>query len=261
MNRPFTLLTWNVNGIRARLDDVLSFLAEKSPDVACLQETKCEDKVFPRVPFAELGYTVHIHGAKGYAGVATLSKTKPTEVVTGFRGGDPDSHCRILNTEIDGLRLYNLYVPNGTALGTEAFTYKLAWLARLKAELAQHYSADTPVILCGDFNIAPDERDVVDPRALEGCTHFSPQEHAALRELLAFGLQDCFRKHDDRPGQYTWWDYRRGDFDRNRGMRIDHVYASAPLYARCESVVHDKTPRGWDAPSDHIPVIATFRGP
>jgi exodeoxyribonuclease-3 len=261
MNRPFTLMTWNVNGIRARLDDVLAYLAEKNPDIACLQETKCEDRQFPRFAFQELGYTVHVHGAKGYAGVATLAKVKPTEVVMGFRAGDADSHCRIINAEVDGLRVYNLYVPNGQALGTEAFAYKLAWLARLRAELAAHCTPETPLVLCGDFNIAPDARDVVDPKALAGCTHFSPEEHAALRSLLEFGLSDCFRKHNDQPAQYTWWDYRGGDFARNRGMRIDHIYATAPIYARCESVVHDRTPRTWDAPSDHIPVIATFRGP
>lgn len=261
MNRPFTLVTWNVNGIRARLDDVLAYLSDKSPDVACLQEIKCEEKVFPRVPFMELGYDVQLHGAKGYAGVATFSKIKPTKVVRGFIEGEMDSHSRILQTQIDGLSLYNLYVPNGTALGSEAFAYKLAWLDRLHAELVKHHSPDAPVILCGDFNIAPDERDVVDPKALVGRTHFSPEEHAALKKILSFGLYDCFRKHDDRPGQFTWWDYRGADFERNRGMRIDHVYATAPLLARSESVVHDTTPRTWDAPSDHIPVMAKFRGP
>lgn len=258
MTRSFSLMTWNVNGIRARLDDVLAVLSERSPDIACLQETKCEDKVFPRVPFMELGYTVTIHGAKGYAGVATLSKLPPTEVVRGFRDGDADPHSRILNTAVAGVRVYNLYVPNGTALGTDAFAYKLRWLARLREELDRHQQPGDEVLLCGDFNIAPDARDVVDPAALVGCTHFSPEEHAALAHLLAFGLQDCFRKHDERPAQFTWWDYRRGDFERNRGMRIDHVYATAPLYARSQSVEHDKTPRTWDAPSDHIPVIATF---
>lgn len=259
MNRPFTLATWNINGIRARLDDVLTYLSERSPDIVCLQEIKCEDKLFPRVPFMELGYDVQVHGAKGYAGVCTLSKVPPTEVVRGFREGAPDAHSRILNTLIDGTRVYNLYVPNGTALGSEAFAYKLAWFARLRAELDAHASSLAPMILCGDFNVAPDERDVVDPKALEGCTHFSPQEHAALRELLTFGLQDCFRKHDARPGQFTWWDYRRSDFEKNRGMRIDHVYATAPLYERSESVQHDTTPRTWDQPSDHVPVVARFR--
>ncbi len=259
MNRAFTLVSWNVNGIRARLDAVLTYLSEREPDVVCLQETKCEDKLFPRVPFMELGYTVQVHGSKGYAGVATLSKAPPTEVVAGFREGERDQHCRILNVEIEGLRLYNLYVPNGTALGTDAFAYKLAWLRRLRAELDRHCSPARPLILCGDFNVAPDARDVYDPKAFEGRTHFSPEEHAALGELVAFGLRDCFRAHDDRPGQYSWWDYRGGDFEKDRGMRIDHVYATPPVAARSESVIHDKGPRTWESPSDHAPVVARFR--
>jgi exodeoxyribonuclease-3 len=258
MTAPFTLLTWNINGIRARLDGVLTYLAEREPDVVCLQEIKCEEKVFPRVPFMELGYQLQVHGSKGYAGVVTLSKQKPDEVVKGFRLEPADSHCRILNTVIDGVRIYNLYVPNGTALGTEAFAYKLQWLERLRLELDASARADEPLLLCGDFNIAPDARDLVDPAAMVGCTHFSPEEHAALARLQAFGLRDCFRKFNDQPGQFTWFDYRAGAFRKHQGMRIDHVYATAPIYERCVEVVHDAGPRSWESPSDHIPVLAKF---
>lgn len=258
MTAPFTLLTWNINGIRARLDGVLTYLAEREPDVVCLQEIKCEEKVFPRVPFLELGYQLQVHGSKGYAGVVTLSKQKPDEVVKGFRSEPVDSHCRILNTMIGGVRIYNLYVPNGTALGTEAFTYKLQWLDRLRQELDASARADEPLLLCGDFNIAPDARDLVDPATMVGCTHFSPEEHAALARLQAFGLRDCFRKFNQEPGQFTWFDYRAGAFRKNQGMRIDHVYATAPVYERCVEVVHDPTPRSWESPSDHIPVLAKF---
>jgi len=258
MPAPFTLLTWNINGIRARLDGVLTYLAEREPDVVCLQEIKCEEKLFPRVPFMELGYELQVHGSKGYAGVATLSKQKPAEVVKGFRAAPLDSHCRILNVVIDGVRIYNLYVPNGTALGTEAFTYKLQWLERLRLELDATARADEPLLLCGDFNIAPDARDLVDPASMVGCTHFSPEEHAALARLRAFGLRDCFRKFNEEPGQFTWFDYRAGAFRKNQGMRIDHVYATAPLYERCVEVVHDATPRSGESPSDHIPVLAKF---
>jgi exodeoxyribonuclease-3 len=258
MTAPFTLLTWNINGIRARLDSVLTYLAEREPDIACLQETKCEDKLFPKAGFLELGYQVHHHGSKGYAGVVTLTKRKPDEVVRGFREGEVDSHCRIVNVLVGGVRVYNLYVPNGTALGTDAFAYKLAWLARLRAELLAHAQPGDDVLLCGDFNIAPDARDVVDPAALVGRTHFSPEEHAALAALLEVGLRDCFRKFNDQPGQFTWFDYRAGAFRKNEGMRIDHVYASPTLFARCAEVVHDPTPRTWDGPSDHIPVLAKF---
>jgi exodeoxyribonuclease-3 len=258
MTAPFTLLTWNINGIRARLDGVLTYLAEREPDVVLLQEIKCEEKVFPRVPFLELGYQLQLHGSKGYAGVATLSKLKPDEVIKGFRAEPSDSHCRILNTVIGGVRIYNLYVPNGTALGTEAFAYKLQWLERLRLELDASVRADEPLLMCGDFNIAPDARDLVDPATMVGCTHFSPEEHAALARLQAFGLRDCFRKFNEEPGQFTWFDYRAGAFRKNQGMRIDHVYATAPIYERCVEVVHDQAPRSWESPSDHIPVLAKF---
>lgn len=258
MTAPFTLLTWNINGIRARLDGVLTYLAEREPDVVCLQEIKCEEKVFPRVPFMELGYQLQLHGSKGYAGVATLSKQQPSEVFKGFREAPLDSHCRILNTVIGGVRIYNLYVPNGTALGTEAFTYKLQWLERLRQELDASVRADEPLLLCGDFNIAPDARDLVDPASMVGCTHFSPEEHAALARLQAFGLRDCFRKFNEEAGQFTWFDYRAGAFRKNQGMRIDLVYATAPMYERCIEVVHDATPRSGESPSDHIPVLAKF---
>lgn len=259
MTGPFTLLTWNINGVRARLDAVLTYLSEREPDIACLQETKCEDKVFPKVPFMELGYQVHTHGSKGYAGVVTLTKGKPDEVVRGFRDGDPDQHHRIVNVRVGGVRVYNLYVPNGTALGTEAFAYKLAWLARLRDELVKHEEPDGEVLLCGDFNIAPDARDLVDPASMVGRTHFTPEEHAALGSLLGFGLRDCFRKFNDLPGQFTWFDYRAGALRRNEGMRLDHVYATAPLYERCEAVIHDLEPRKAEGASDHAPVIAKFR--
>lgn len=258
MGDPFTLLTWNINGIRARLDGVLTYLAEREPDVVCLQEIKCEEKVFPRVPFMELGYQVALNGAKGYAGVATLTKGKPDEVIKGFREPPEDSHCRILNVFVYGVRIYNLYVPNGTALGTDAFAYKLQWLERLRLELDANSRADEPLLLCGDFNIAPDARDLVDPASMVGCTHFSAEEHAALARLTGFGLQDCFRKFNSEAGQFTWFDYRAGAFRKNQGMRIDHVYATAPLYERCMSVEHDASPRSQESPSDHIPVLAKF---
>ncbi|MEZ4430483.1 MAG: exodeoxyribonuclease III [Nannocystaceae bacterium] len=256
--KPFTLMSWNVNGVRARLDHVLTYLAEKEPDVVCLQETKVEDKLFPRVPFMEMGYSVSIHGSKGYAGVATLSKSQPSEVVPGFRDGPADKACRILNTVVDGVRIYNLYVPNGTKLGSDAFTYKLEWFKRLRAELDAHSAADEPIILIGDMNIAPEERDVFSLDKMKGQIHFTDDEHAALGELLAFGLQDCFRKHNAAPGQYTWYDYRGGAFRKKEGLRIDHVYATPPVYARCSQVIHDLEPRTWESTSDHLPVIATF---
>jgi exodeoxyribonuclease-3 len=258
MPGAFTLMTWNVNSIRMRLDNVLAYLDEHQPDIACLQETKVEDSLFPRVPFMELGYKVEIHGSKGLAGVATLSKTKPTTVQCGFAKGEPDKHARILATTIGGVKIYNLYVPNGTALGSEHFAYKLAWLDRLRAELEAEHRPSDPVILCGDFNIARDARDVWSVAALAGHTHFTPEEHQALDRLEGFGLKDCFRKLDQEPGRYTWWDYRDAAMGKMHCMRIDYVYATESLYAACTKVVHDWEPREWDSPSDHVPVTATF---
>lgn len=258
MSDAFSLLTWNVNSVRARLDNVLTYLDEHEPDVVCLQETKVENKLFPRVPFMELGYTVHLNGTKGYAGVATLTKAEASEVHPGFRVGEPDKHKRILSLQVHGVRIYNLYAPNGTALGTEAFAYKLDWFQRLRAELDELYTQDQEVVLVGDFNVAPDERDVWNVAALAGGTHFTDEEHAALESLKGFGLEDCFRKHNDEGGDYTWFDYRNASFERGHGMRIDFVLASGPLAARNISVVHDREPRGWDTPSDHLPVVARF---
>lgn len=261
MSEPFRLMTWNVNSIRARLDNVLAYLDEHEPDVACLQETKVENQLFPRVPFMELGYTVSLHGSKGYAGVATLTKGKPEAVQRGFAEPPADKHKRILACTYRGVRIYNLYVPNGTALGSEAFAYKLEWLARLKDELHALYGggSERAVILCGDFNIARDERDVWSVEAMAGGTHFTPEEHAALDGLEGFGLRDCFRKFDDAPGRFTWFDYRAASWEKKHGLRIDYVYATDSVYDRCTEVVHDWEPRAWDDPSDHVPVVATFQ--
>jgi exodeoxyribonuclease-3 len=258
MSGPFTLLTWNVNSIRARLDPTLTYIDEHEPDVVCLQETKVEDKLFPRVPFMELGYTVTMHGQKGYAGVVTLTKQKPEDVHLGFRDGPEDEAPRIVSLRVGGVRVYNLYVPNGQALGSEAFAYKLAWLRRLREELDAHCAEEKQVVLCGDFNIAPDERDVLSVEAMQGHTHFSPEEHEALAHLMDFGLRDCYRKHEEEGGHFTWFDYRAASFERGDGMRIDLVLATGPLYDRCTQVVQDLEPRGWEKASDHCPVRASF---
>jgi len=258
MSAPFTLLTWNVNSIRARLDPTLTYIDAHMPDVVCLQETKVEDKLFPRVPFMELGYTVTAHGSKGYAGVVTLTRKQPTLVQRGFRQGPDDEAPRVLAVSVDGIRIYNLYVPNGQSPGSQAFAYKLAWLRRLRHELDADCRPNQQLLLCGDFNIAPDDRDVYSVEAMRGHTHFTAQEHAALAELTAFGLHDCFRKHCAEGGHFTWFDYRGAALERGEGLRIDHVYATTPLYDRCVSVVQDLEPRGQEKASDHAPVRARF---
>lgn len=250
--------TWNVNSIRARLDHVLTWLDQHEPDVLCLQETKVEDNLFPRVPFLELGYTVTLHGGRALCGVATMSKRKPTEVHAGFREAPADRQPRLLECVVDGVRIFNLYAPNGTELGSEAFAYKLEWFARLRAQLDARCDPGQPILLMGDFNIAPDDRDVWDPQLLRGRMLFTDEEHAALANLLGFGLHDAFRRLENGPGHFTWFDYRTGGFGRNEGLRIDLALASAGLIDRVVAVTHDHTPRGWDVPSDHVPVVVTL---
>ncbi|MEM6995744.1 MAG: exodeoxyribonuclease III [Myxococcota bacterium] len=255
---PLTVMTWNVNSIRARLDHVLTVLADHEPDVVCLQETKVDDQLFPRVPFLEFGYTVNVFGSKSQAGVATLTKAKPDAVHRSFREGEKDRHARVLEVSVSGVSIYNLYVPNGTEVDSDAYEYKLRWLARLRTQLDTVHEPTDNVVVVGDFNVAPEARDVWDPPYFEGRLQCTQKEKDALANLVAFGLHDCLRERDDSGGLFTWFDYRTGGFTRNEGMRIDHVYASAPMLKRCTSVVHDAEPRGWDTPSDHLPVRATF---
>ena len=252
------IATWNVNSIRARLDHVLTWLSDNEPEIACLQETKVEDQLFPRVPFLELGYQVTIHGGRAQAGVATLTKDAPTEVLAGFRGGERDASPRVLEVVAHGVRVFNLYVPNGTSVGSDAYAYKLEWLRRLRTQLDATCKPSDPIVIVGDFNIAPEDRDVWNPPAFEGRLQFTEPEKKALRDLVAFGMTDCFRIHEAASGHFTWFDYRTNGFLRNEGMRIDHVYATEPLASRCTKVVHDAEPRSWDAPSDHLPVVASF---
>jgi exodeoxyribonuclease-3 len=252
--------TWNVNSIRARLDHVLTWLSDHEPDVMCLQETKVEDNLFPRVPFLELGYTVTVHGGRALCGVATLSKRKPTEVHMGFRDEPPDRNPRVLETVVDGIRLFNLYAPNGTDLGSDAYQYKLDWFARLRAQLDARHDPSEPILLMGDFNIGPDDRDVWDPDYFRGRLLFTDAEHDVLARLQAFGLVDTFRQHVPDGGHYTWYDYRTGGFGRNQGLRIDLVLATSSLAPRCTKVEHDQTPRTWNVPSDHVPVVVTIDG-
>ena len=251
------LLTWNVNSVRARLDNVLAYLDEHEPDVVCLQETKVEDKLFPQVPFLEYGYTVTTHGTGGYAGVTTLTKGKPGEVVRGFTEGEEDTAPRLLQVRHGDTWVFNVYAPNGTSLGSEAFEHKLHWFGRLQDEARGRVSSGE-LVVCGDFNVAPDERDVWDLAAMQGRLHFTEVEHRALAELRGVGLHDCYRNLVSEGGNFTWFDYRNASFERGHGLRIDHVYATTGLRDRCQEVVHDAEPRGWDNPSDHLPVRAVF---
>lgn len=258
MQEAFRILTWNVNSVRARLDLILEYLEDKNPEVVCLQETKVQNNLFPRVPFMEMGYEVELHGSKGYAGVATLSRSKYDRVQSGFATEPKDRHCRILAVDLGKTRIYNLYAPNGTALDSDNYPYKLQWYAQLRREVQALFEQEQSVILCGDFNIIPDDRDVWDPKAWEGSLQCSAPEREALQDLKGTELQDCFRRLSDEAGVYSYFDYQRQAWPRRHGIRIDHFYATQDLAQRCHQVEHDLEARGWEGTSDHVPVIAHF---
>jgi exodeoxyribonuclease III len=251
------IATWNVNSIRKRLDRVTAWLAEHQPDVLCVQETKVEDHAFPRAELEAAGYHVICHGQKTYNGVALLGRAPLLNPVKGFGDGVDDVQARFLVAEIGNVRVGSVYVPNGQAVGSEKFSYKLAWLARLRRWLSTQDAA-TPLVLCGDFNVAPDDRDVHDPVAWKDQILCHPDERAALVDVCGWGLTDTFRMHNQDAGHYTWWDYRQLGFPKNLGLRIDFILCSAPLAARCRSVVIDRDARKGKEPSDHAPVIAEF---
>jgi exodeoxyribonuclease-3 len=250
------LVTWNVNSIRARIDRVTAWLAAKQPDVVCMQELKVEEKDFPRDAFAALGYEAQVACQKTYNGVAILSKRPLSELHSGL--GDDDPQQRLIAATLDGVRLICAYMPNGQSVGSEKWAYKLEWLARMRRFLDENHDPAQPLVLCGDFNVAPESRDVHDPAEWESSTLFHPDARAALERIRAWGFVDAFRLHHQEPGIYSWWDYRMLGFPKNRGLRIDHVFVTAPLASRCTDVWIDREARKGKQPSDHAPVLATF---
>ncbi|MCA1817831.1 MAG: exodeoxyribonuclease III [Acidobacteria bacterium] len=253
------IATWNVNSIIARQPVVLKWLAKEKPDVLCLQETKCTNEKFPREGFEKLGYAVEAHGQPTYNGVAILSRKKCADVRRGFPEVEDPSHARLIAATVGGVRVVNIYVPNGQSVGSEKFKFKLEWLRRLREFFDEHYWADDRVLVCGDFNVAPEDRDVHDPDLWRGRILFSKPEKDALAEVKAWGFTDAFRLKEERGGFYSWWDYRTGAFRRNDGLRIDHVWVSEPLAEDCARAWIDKEPRGWERPSDHTPVVTEFK--
>lgn len=251
------IATWNVNSIRVRLPHVLDWLGQHRPDVLCLQETKVTDEDFPAAEFGQAGYAAVFSGQKTYNGVATLSRQPARDVVRALPRAD-GTQKRLLAASIDGVRIVNVYVPNGEAVGSDKYGYKLAWLKALKAWLKSELEEHARLAVLGDFNIAPEERDVHDPKLWEGSVLFSDKERAAFQALVAAGLADTFRRFDQPPMSFTWWDYRMGAFRRNYGLRIDHILASRALASACQSCRIDTAPRGLERPSDHAPVIAEF---
>jgi exodeoxyribonuclease III len=252
------IASWNVNSVRSRLDQLTAWLARSAPDVLCMQETKVEDDLFPHAALAEVGYRAVTFGQKTYNGVAIAAKLGLAieDVKRNLDGDPPDAQRRLIAATIEGVRVVDVYVPNGQAVGTPAFTYKLEWLDRLHRDLAAHCAPQQDILVCGDFNVAPEPIDVHDPRKWEGSLLFTGEERAALRRLLTWGLVDvCRDLHKDEPGLYSWWDYRMGAFRKNRGLRIDLALCTPALAARCLSATIDKRPRELERPSDHAPVV------
>ncbi|MGA1622928.1 MAG: exodeoxyribonuclease III [Synechocystis sp.] len=258
------IATWNVNSIRSRQHHVLDWLAQNPVDVLCLQETKVVDKDFPLQPFIDSGYHCYISGQKSYNGVAIFSRQPLQAVSYGFadmvgaeKTEDLDEQKRVISGVYENVRIVNLYVPNGSSPDSEKYLYKLRWLALLKVYLDQLKNSETPEFcVCGDFNVAPEDRDIHDPVGRENHIMATPIEREALQETLAIAnLKDAFRKFTEETVHYSWWDYRTRGFSRNRGWRIDHLYLTPQLYEQAQTCWIDREPRTWEKPSDHTPVI------
>lgn len=228
------------------------------PDVLCMQETKCTDDKFPTLIFQERGYHCQLFGQQSYNGVAILTRETCDTVRRGYPEDDETAQSRLLTTQVGGINLVTVYVPNGQMVGSEKYAFKLDWMRRLREFFDANYDRNTPVLVCGDFNVAPEERDVYDVRLWQGRILFSEPERAALQNIKEWGFTDAFRLHTDAGGHYSWWDYRAGAFRRNLGLRIDHIWISDPLVARNTRTWIDTEPRKWEKPSDHAPVIAEF---
>ncbi len=251
------LATWNVNSLNVRLPHVLKWLEDNPVDVLCLQETKLTDDKFPVAAIEAAGYHVAYSGQKTYNGVAILSKLPLTDVVK----NNPlyeDAQQRILAATIAGVRVVCAYVPNGQSVGSDKYAYKLGWLDAFHGWLSDEARSHASLAVVGDYNIAPEDRDVHDPQAWEGQVLVSEPERGALQRLLAIGLQDAFRLFEQEDKAFSWWDYRQLGFRLNKGMRIDHILLSPALAARCRACVIDRVPRKWEQPSDHAPVVATI---
>jgi exodeoxyribonuclease III len=252
------IATWNVNSIKQRLEHLLRVLKEVQPDVICLQELKCVDEAFPRAEVEALGYNVVTHGQKAYNGVATLSK-RPIEDPRRNLPGEPDEQARYLEgvipTSSGVVRVASVYLPNGNPINTPKFDYKLAWMDRLKAHAHDLLKTEEPVVLAGDLNVIPEPRDARYPQNWATDALFQPETRAKFHALLNTGFEDALRACDDGEGHYTFWDYQAGGWQRNNGIRIDHFLLSPQAADRLTEVRIHKETRGWDKPSDHVPVV------
>jgi exodeoxyribonuclease-3 len=253
------IATWNVNSVNARVETVVSWFEEASPDVACLQEIKCVDEKFPAEPFERLGYNVAVHGQKTYNGVALLSKTPLEDVRKGLPGEEADDHARYIEAVVSGpnpLRVASIYLPNGNPIGTEKFAYKLRWMRRLAAHARELLALEEPLAIAGDYNVIPEPADADNPPSWAMDALFQPETRSAFRAIKWLGFTDAYMEVDGSPGGYTFWDYQAGAWQRNHGIRIDHVLLSPQAADRLESVVIHRNVRMTGKPSDHVPVVA-----
>lgn len=258
------IATWNINGIKARLEGAVTWLKETEPDVACFQEIKSVTEGFPAEPFEALGYNVAVHGQKGFNGVAILSKRPFDEVaVRGLPGDEADSHARYIEVTVPAghgiVRVGNLYLPNGNPIGTDKFTYKLAWMRRLESHARELLALEDPFLLLGDYNVIPEPVDARNPDAWTNDALFQPETRRAWRQLINLGLTDVIRLCTPGPGVYTFWDYQAGAWQKDHGIRIDHILASPQAADRVLSAGIDKFTRAWEKPSDHVPVWVELR--
>jgi exodeoxyribonuclease-3 len=252
------IATWNVNSIKQRLDSVVAWLKEREPDIVCLQETKCVDEAFPRQPLESLGYNVAVHGQKTFNGVAILAKHPLEEVRSGLPGDDGDDHARFLeavvSTKTGVVRVVSLYLPNGNPPETEKYPYKLKWMDRLLGFARERLALEEPLVLAGDYNVIPAAADVHNPAAWAGDALFLPPTRQRFQALTNLGLTDAIRATSDACGLYTFWDYQAGAWQKNNGIRIDHLMLSPQAADRLAGAGIDKHVRAWEKPSDHVPV-------
>lgn len=252
------IATWNVNSLRVRLPHVLTWLAENKPDIVALQELKMPENEFPYAEIQQAGYSAVVSGQKTYNGVAILSRQSANNIITDIPELE-DPQRRVLCASVGDVRILDLYIPNGESVTSEKYQYKLNWLKHLDLYLQHEIKQHPNIIVLGDFNIAPENIDVHDPALWDGRVLFSEPERSAFKNMLQVGFSDCFRVHNPTEQAYTWWDYRMNAFKRNLGMRIDHILASTSLAAKCVKCYIDKTPRTWERPSDHTPLVAEFQ--
>jgi exodeoxyribonuclease-3 len=260
---PMKIATWNVNSIKARLDNALAWLKDAEPDIACLQELKCEDAAFPTAAFEDLGYNVITHGQKTYNGVAILSKATPEDVRRGLPGMEDDPQARYIEAVFSAqsrvIRVASIYLPNGNPLGTDKFAYKLRWMDCLNAHAKSLLALEEPLVLAGDYNVIPTSLDAKNPEAWVGDALFQPESRAKFRNLLNLGFTDAIRQvHGDKPGLYTFWDYQAGAWQRNNGIRIDHLLLSPQAADLLKDATIEREVRNQDKPSDHVPAVVSL---